>query len=109
MQIMPPGVRHRVLSGLVDFIYNGNAKIASEDLDSMLALARHFKIKGLAEDRVPGDDLANQLRLKSFRKKQIICRIKTQFNPRDCGPFRATFLNPVATRNKKTPTKFTNL
>ena len=53
LQLMPPDVRFRELSSLIDFIYNGKVQIASEDLNSFLALAKQFKIKGLTED-TPG-------------------------------------------------------
>ncbi len=57
---MPPGVRFRELSSLIDFIYNGKVQIASEDLNSFLALAKQFKIKGLTED-TPGATYVSQI------------------------------------------------
>lgn len=56
---MPPGVQYRELAHLIDFIYNGNVKIPSDDLNSFLALAEQFKIKGLTEDK--GKILANKM------------------------------------------------
>jgi hypothetical protein len=58
---MPPGVRFCDLSSLIDFIYNGEVRIASQDLTSFMALAEQFKIKGLTEDKVkmPGKYLLN--------------------------------------------------
>lgn len=48
--LMPPGVRFGDLVHLIDFIYNGEIKIANEDVNSFLALAEHLKISGLTED-----------------------------------------------------------
>ena len=55
---MPPGVRFCDLSSLIDYIYNGEVRIASQDLASFMALAEQFKIKGLTEDKVkvPGNN-----------------------------------------------------
>ena len=52
LQLMPPGVRFCDLSSLIDYIYNGEVRIASQDLTSFMALAEQFKIKGLTEDKV---------------------------------------------------------
>ena len=48
---MPPGVRYQDLSSLIDFIYNGEVRVQSEDLTTFMALAEQFKVKGLTEDK----------------------------------------------------------
>ena len=48
---MPPGVRFQDLASLIDFIYNGEVRVPSEDLTTFMALAEHFKVKGLTEDK----------------------------------------------------------
>ena len=46
---MPAEVRYSILAQLIDFIYIGEIKLAAEDVDSFIALAKHLKIRGLAE------------------------------------------------------------
>ena len=47
--VMPPKVRYSDLTALLDFIYQGEVKIPTIDLEEFLALAQHLKIKGLTE------------------------------------------------------------
>jgi hypothetical protein len=46
---MPAEVRYSILAQLIDFIYIGEIKLAAEDVNSFIALAKHLKIRGLAE------------------------------------------------------------
>jgi len=45
--IMMRGVTHSQLSGILDFMYYGEANVAQEDLDPFLALAEELQVKGL--------------------------------------------------------------
>ena len=45
------GLKSKDLAAIVDFIYNGEANIFQEDLDSFLALADELKLKGLTGSR----------------------------------------------------------
>ena len=42
------GVKTKCLSGIVDFIYHGEANIYQDDLDDFLALAEELQLKGLS-------------------------------------------------------------
>ena len=41
------GVKEETLLAMTDFLYNGEANVFQENLDSFLALAEEFKLKGL--------------------------------------------------------------
>ena len=42
--IMMRGVTHSQLSGILDFMYYGEANVAQEDLDQFLALAEELQV-----------------------------------------------------------------
>ena len=45
------GVKFTDLKAVLDFIYNGEVKVAMEDLDSFLAVAADLKLKGLSQTK----------------------------------------------------------
>ena len=45
------GVHHTQLAAVIDFCYHGNVNIASEQLNSFLAIAEELKIKGLTQQQ----------------------------------------------------------
>lgn len=45
------GVNHTQLAAVIDFCYHGNVNIASEQLNSFLAIAEELKIKGLTQQK----------------------------------------------------------
>lgn len=47
--ILPPNIRFRDLCSLMDYIYKGEVTVFNEDLNSLLSLARHLKVKGLVD------------------------------------------------------------
>ena len=47
--IMPANVRYNDLRALLDFVYQGEVKIPTNELEEFLALAKLLKIKGLTE------------------------------------------------------------
>ena len=47
---MPPEVRFADLVQLLDFIYYGEIRLATEDLNSFMALAEHLQIRGLTDN-----------------------------------------------------------
>ena len=53
------GVKTRDLTALVDFVYNGEAEVFQEDLDSFLALAEEVKLKGLTGNE-PVEEIESQ-------------------------------------------------
>ena len=62
------GIKSNNLATVIDFLYYGQAKVLQEDLDSFLALAEEFKLKGLSgisqSDEEPH---RSGLRLQSYR------------------------------------------
>jgi len=52
--IMMRGVTHSQLSGILDFMYYGEANVAQEDLDQFLALAEELQVKGLTSKNGSG-------------------------------------------------------
>ena len=44
------GITKKELDNLVDFLYNGQACIAEEELNNFLNIAQEFKVKGLLND-----------------------------------------------------------
>ena len=46
---MPMGVQYSNLVQLIDFIYNGEIRVPSEDLPSFMALMELLKIRGLTD------------------------------------------------------------
>ena len=51
MSILSQGVKLNNLQSVLDFMYNGEANVAQEELNSFLAVAEELKIKGLTEGR----------------------------------------------------------
>lgn len=45
------GVKFTNLKQIIEFMYHGEVKIAEEELESLLALAENFKVKGLSNVR----------------------------------------------------------
>ena len=50
------GVKSEDLAAVVDFLYCGEANVSQENLDSFLALAEEFQLKGLLPVRKGGED-----------------------------------------------------
>ncbi|XP_064113328.1 uncharacterized protein LOC135219989 isoform X2 [Macrobrachium nipponense] len=48
-------VRYSELRTLIEFIYNGEVSVEQHDLAALLCTARELQIKGLADNRLPGD------------------------------------------------------
>ena len=44
------GIKSTLLVTIIDFLYHGEANVLQDDLDSFLALAEEFKLKGLTSD-----------------------------------------------------------
>ena len=44
------GIKSNLLVTLMDFLYHGEANVLQDDLDSFLALAEEFKLRGLTGD-----------------------------------------------------------
>lgn len=65
--IMPANVRYNDLRALLDFVYQGEVKIPTNELEEFLALAKLLKIKGLTEktekvvEEEKGEDNINHL------------------------------------------------
>ena len=49
--VMPPHVRPSDLGAVIDFIYQGEVKIPTSELDEFLGLANMLKIKGLTDEK----------------------------------------------------------
>ena len=45
------GISYKNLASILDLIYNGEVNVAQEDLNSFLAIADEFQIKGLIKNR----------------------------------------------------------
>ena len=62
------GIKSNNLATVIDFLYYGEVKVLEEDLNSFLALAEEFKLKGLSDisqsDKEPHQ---SGLRLQSYR------------------------------------------
>ena len=41
------GIKSNLLVAIIDFLYQGEANVLQDDLDSFLALAEEFKLRGL--------------------------------------------------------------
>ena len=54
MSMFPQGVELGNLQFILDFMYNGEANVAEEELNSFLAVAEELKIKGLTENQSKG-------------------------------------------------------
>ena len=76
------GVKSEDLAAIIDFLYNGEANIFQENLDSFLAIAEELQLKGLTGQK--NDDVSDQspfqstsafdrepMRLKSGGQRQI--------------------------------------
>jgi len=48
-------VKFRDLQSILDFIYTGETEVAERDLESLLATATRFKVKGLTDSTSPGE------------------------------------------------------
>ena len=51
MSMFPQGVELGNLQSVLDFMYNGEANVAKEELNSFLALAEELKVRGLTENQ----------------------------------------------------------
>ena len=49
LQLMPIGVEYSNLVLLIDFIYNGEIRVPSEEFPSFMALVKQLKIRGLSD------------------------------------------------------------
>jgi len=55
------GVHSKFLSSILDFIYEGNVKVSSNDLDEFLNIAKKLKIEGLIRNElVNSSEMSNQ-------------------------------------------------
>ena len=54
MSMFPQGVELGNLQSVLDFMYNGEANVAQEELDSFLAVAEELKVKGLTQNQSKG-------------------------------------------------------
>ena len=54
------GIRFEDLQTIIDFIYNGEANVATKDVDRFLKAAKELKIKGLASEASVEDDKHNE-------------------------------------------------
>ena len=60
------GINSNLLVTIMDFLYHGEANVLQDDLDSFLALAEEFKLKGLTSD-----SQEQEQKKKSRRAKNI--------------------------------------
>ena len=51
MSMLTQGVELSNLQSVLDFMYNGEANVAKEELNSFLALAEELKVRGLTENQ----------------------------------------------------------
>ena len=65
------GVSYQDLSHVLDFMYNGEINVASEDLNSFLALAEELQIKGL----IKKDSESSKSRNVEDSSKEVECQI----------------------------------
>jgi len=61
------GIKYGHLVNLLDFIYTGEAKITSEELDVFLSMAHELQVKGLTEEGQENEEV-----LKSEVKQEVI-------------------------------------
>ena len=54
MSIFSQGVKLNNLQSVLDFMYNGEANVAQEELNSFLAVAEELKFKGLTQNQSKG-------------------------------------------------------
>ena len=52
--MFPQGVELANLQFILDFMYNGEATVAQEELNSFLAVAEELKVKGLTQNQSKG-------------------------------------------------------
>ena len=71
------GLKAKDLVAIVDFIYNGEAKIQQEDLEGFLALAEDLQLKGLARAEKKGEVLMENI---PDHKKLKTMTLKTERN-----------------------------
>eukprot|EP00091_Calanus_sinicus_P014399 TRINITY_DN3191_c0_g1_i2.p1 TRINITY_DN3191_c0_g1~~TRINITY_DN3191_c0_g1_i2.p1 ORF type:complete len:146 (-),score=35.06 TRINITY_DN3191_c0_g1_i2:483-920(-) len=62
------GIKFEFLKIIVDFVYNGEAFIAADDLDSFLEAAQELQIKGLANGE---DEENNHLEIRMTTKQTL--------------------------------------
>jgi len=66
------GMKHKQLSSLLDFIYDGHVQIEEVDLNSFLSIAEDLQIKGLTGDKLRREDCnENTYATKSFKRPII--------------------------------------
>ena len=74
------GLKAKDLVAMVDFIYDGEAKIHQEDLEGFLTLAEELQLKGLARAEKEGEVLKENIPDQKKFKTMIL---KTERNVRD--------------------------
>ena len=81
-------VKFRDLQSILDFIYTGETEVAERDLESLLATATRFKVKGLTDSTssVEGESVKKKLKSESSedrRSKMITTSppMKTSITP----------------------------
>jgi len=64
------GILHKDLLALIDYIYNGETKIGTDDLNRFIDAAEELKIKGLAEEGIRGHTV-NRHGVDTSKEKEI--------------------------------------
>jgi len=85
-------VKFRDLQSILDFVYTGETEVAEKDLESLLATANRFKVKGLTDSSSSGMEGADTIKRK----------LKTEFVTEEkrskvvaSGPQLKTTITPV--------------
>ena len=74
------GIKDDQLSAVVDFMYNGKANVAQDDLEVFLQLTAELQLKGLSStEPEPDKDLKNIQNVKTRKKSNLI---QIPFNPK---------------------------
>ena len=73
------GMKSEDLMAIVDFLYNGEAKIFHENLDSFLAIAEELQLKGLT-GQTNEDTVVKEETIKMLAMKQDIPVVKAEQN-----------------------------
>ena len=73
------GLKSKDLAPMLDFFYHGEANILQDDLDSFLALAEEFQIKGLTGTSHSGEDQQKKPQQNNFiHKKEFGQQLSSQ-------------------------------
>ena len=101
------GVKSSELTALVDFIYLGEASIGQEQLESFLALAEEFELKGLSENSeeeapTKRNSVSIQEKPQEFELKGLFTENseETTTEQRQPVPFQSRFKYDLARKDK---------